>query len=81
MFSHSVVSNSYGPMDCGPQGSSVYGILQVRILEWVAIPSPEDLPEPGIKPTSLMSPVLACGFFTTSATKVLHAGVIADNKK
>ena len=56
------------------------GILQVRILEWVAIPSPEDLPEPGIKPMSLMSPALADGFFTTSATKVLHAGVIAVNK-
>ena len=26
------------PMDCRPPGSSVYGILQARILEWVAIP-------------------------------------------
>ena len=26
------------PMDCGPSGSSVHGILQARILEWVAIP-------------------------------------------
>ena len=26
------------PMDCSPAGSSVYGILQARILEWVAIP-------------------------------------------
>ena len=25
------------PMDCSPPGSSVYGILQARILEWVAI--------------------------------------------
>ena len=25
------------PMDCSPSGSSVHGILQVRILEWVAI--------------------------------------------
>ena len=25
------------PMECGPPGSSVHGILQVRILEWVAI--------------------------------------------
>ena len=24
--------------DCSPPGSSVYGILQARILEWVAIP-------------------------------------------
>ena len=26
------------PMDYSPPGSSVHGILQVRILEWVAIP-------------------------------------------
>ena len=28
-----------GPMDCSPPGSSIHGILQIRILEWVAIPS------------------------------------------
>ena len=27
------------PMDCSPSGSSVHGILQTRILEWVAVPS------------------------------------------
>ena len=27
------------PMDCGPPGSSVHGILQARILKWVAVPS------------------------------------------
>ena len=27
------------PMDCGPPGSSVYGILQAGMLEWVAMPS------------------------------------------
>ena len=27
-----------GPMDCSLPGSSVHGILQARILEWVAIP-------------------------------------------
>ena len=26
------------PMDCGPPGSSVHGILQARILEWAVIP-------------------------------------------
>ena len=30
----SVMSN---PMDCSPPGSSVHGILQARILEWVVI--------------------------------------------
>ena len=39
-------------MDCSPPGSSVHGILQARILECVAIPSPRDLPDPGIEPGS-----------------------------
>ena len=29
----------YDTMDCSPPGSSVRGILQARILEWVAMPS------------------------------------------
>ena len=29
----------YDPMDCSPPGSSVHGILQARILKWVALPS------------------------------------------
>ena len=33
----SVVSDSWDPMDCSPPGSSVHGISQARILEWVAI--------------------------------------------
>ena len=31
-------------------------------------PPPGDLPDPGIKPSSVVSPALAGGFFTTSAT-------------
>ena len=31
---------------------SVHGILQARILEWIAFPSPGDLPDPGIEPGS-----------------------------
>ena len=37
--------------DCSPPGS-VHGILQARILEWEAIPSPGDLSDPGIEPGS-----------------------------
>ena len=33
----------------------------------LSFPSPGDLPKPGIKPTSLKSPALAGGFFTTWA--------------
>ena len=37
-------------MDCGLPGSSVHGISQVRILEWVAIAFSRDLCNPGIEP-------------------------------
>ena len=41
-----------------------------RHLHWSGwpFPSPGDLPDPGIKPVSPVSPALAGGFFTTSAT-------------
>ena len=41
-------------MGCSLSGFSVHGILQARILEWAAIPSPGYLPDPGIE---LGSPV------------------------
>ena len=34
------------PMDCGPPGSSVHGILQAKILEWVAISSSRGSSQP-----------------------------------
>ena len=40
------------PMDCSLPGSSAHGILQARILEWVGIPSPGDLPDTGMEPGS-----------------------------
>ena len=47
------------PMDWSPPGSSVHGILQARVLEWVAIPfsrgssQTRDLFNPGLEPRSL----------------------------
>ena len=49
-------------MDSSQPGSSVHGIFQARILEWVAFPTSEDLLDPGIEPAS---PALGSGFFTT----------------
>ena len=37
---------------CNPMDYTVHGILQARILEWVAIPFSGDLPNPGIEPRS-----------------------------
>ena len=42
----------WDPMDCSLPGSSVHGIFQEGILERLVIPSPGDLPHPGIKPGS-----------------------------
>ena len=46
------------PVDHSPAGFSVHGILQARILNWVAFPSPGDLSNPGIKPVSPAVPTL-----------------------
>ena len=55
-------------MDCSLPGSSVHGILQERTLEWVAMPSSRGSSRPSDRTPSLMSPALAGGVFTTSAT-------------
>ena len=53
----------YNLVDWSPPGSSVHGVSQVRILEWVPFPSSEELPNPGIKP---VSPALAGRFLPLS---------------
>ena len=53
------------PMDYRWPVSSVHGIFQARILEWVAFPTQGGLPNPGIEPTSLASPALLGGFLIT----------------
>ena len=64
----------YDSMVYSPLGSSVHGILQTRLLEWVAMPSfrgsfwSRDQAHISYETTSLTSPALAGGYFTTSAT-------------
>ena len=38
------------PMDCSLPGSSVHGILQARILEWIAVPFSRGSSDLGIEP-------------------------------
>ena len=52
------------PMDCSPPGSSVHGILQERILEWVAISSSRGPSQP--RDRTWVS-CIAGRFFTTEA--------------
>ena len=54
------------PMDCGPPGSSVHGILQSIILEWVAILFSRESSWP--KDRTQVSRI-AGGFFTVLATR------------
>ena len=53
--------------DCSLPGSSLHGISQEEYWSGLPFPPPGDLPGPGIEPTSLTSPALAGGFFTTYA--------------
>ena len=59
-------------MDVAHQALLSLGILQAKILEWVAMPSSRGSSYPGIKPASLASAALAGGFFTASATWEAH---------
>ena len=54
----------------------IHGILQARILQWVATPTPRDLLNPETEPTSLAPPALVGGFFTTEPPEKPHMRVI-----
>ena len=69
VLSHSVVSNSLWPMDCGPPGSAVHGILQARILEWVATPFSRESSHP--RDRTQVSRIEG-KFFTVWATREAH---------
>ena len=56
----------YNTMDCSP-GSSVHGISRQEYWSKLPFLSPGDLPAPEIQPSSLGSPAIAGGFFTTEA--------------
>ena len=60
------LAQSRDPTDCGPLGSSVHGILQARILEWVAVPSSRGSSQPRGR-TQVFH--IAGGFFTIWATR------------
>ena len=62
VFSCSVASDSADPMDCSPLCSSVYGIIQAKILEWVVFSSSRR--SPWFRDQTV-SPGLTGGFFTT----------------
>ena len=71
------MSNSCDPTDCSPPGSSVRGISQARILEWLAISFSRDLPDPGIEPGS---PALQADALPTELAGKLQSSNREDDK-
>ena len=57
------------PMDCSLQAPLSVRFCRLEYWSWMPFPTPADLPDPGIEPTSLASLALAGGFFTASARK------------
>ena len=66
---HAHMSDYGDPMDCSLPGSSVRGILQPKILEWLAVSFSRGSSQPRDQTHVSLSPALAGGFFTSSATE------------
>ena len=59
-LSHTVMSGSFVTPDYNPPDSSVYGIFQARILDWVAISSSrQSFPTQGLNSCLFVPPALA----------------------
>ena len=56
------------PVDCSPPGSSVSGILQARILEWVAMPSSRETSRPRDRTRISYVSCTVGEFFTTESS-------------
>ena len=58
----------FSSMDCSPPGISVHGNFAGKNTGVLPFPPLGDLPDPGIKPSSLASSALAGGFFSSTTT-------------
>ena len=70
--SHHLCLTLCHPMDCSPPGSSVHGILQARILEWVALPSSRGSSWPRDRTHISYISCIAGGFFNCWAIEESH---------
>ena len=70
-------ADSCNPMNCSLSGSSVHGISPAEYQSGLPFPSPEDLPDPRIKPTSpvLLAVSFTAGRFFTTEPPGLGAGL------
>ena len=81
LFPLMLVTQSCGtlcdPKDCSPPGSSVHGILQARIVEWVAIPFSRGSSHPRGR---TVASCITGRFFTTEPTGELDPLKVAGNR-
>ena len=71
-LSRSVVSDCAASLTVARQTPLSMRLSRQDYWSRLPFPTPGDLPDPGIEPMSLESPVLAGRFFTTSATWEAH---------
>ena len=67
VLSHYVMSDSVTLWAVAHQAPPSMGFYKQEDWSGLPFPTPGDLPDPGIQPTSLVSPALASGFFTTAS--------------
>ena len=68
------------PMECSSPGSSVHGILQPRILEWVATPFSRESSQPGDHACASCISGIARGLFATETPGKPQAGGLGQVK-
>ena len=68
------------PIDYNPPGSSIHGILQARILDWVATPSSRRSSQAGDQTPVSLSPALPGRSFTTSTIQEAHQKLLKMKK-
>ena len=69
------------PWTVGHQASLSMEFSRQEYLSGLQFPSLEDLPDPGIEPTSLVSPAMAGGFFSTETINFKFSNKFLDRNK
>ena len=68
-FAHGNMTAEFvAPWTVGPLAPLSMEFSKQEYWSGLPVPTPGDLPNPGVEPTSLVSPALAGGFFTTCTT-------------
>ena len=81
LLSHSVVSGSLQLHGLVAHEAPLFmEFSRQEYWNGLQFPTPGDLPDPGIEPTSLVSPALAGGFFTSRTTWEAYIGIIRKLK-